>query len=376
MTESVVSPSIPPFSDPLAARRHLAKARRVIIKIGSRLLATRPNLITEMAAQISAPEHPQGRDFLLVSSGAIALGWARLGYPKRPTAMAQLQASAAVGQSELMLRYVTQFAAHGKTAAQVLLTHSDLSSRRRLLNAQQALDELFIAGAVPIVNENDTVSTDEIAFGDNDQLASMVCSMVSADALFLLTDVDGVLDPDGTRIPLMVNDSKIGDRPNSNNHGTGGIASKVGAARKATRSGASVVIASAAEPNVIVRLLQGEDVGTLFTPDAKALKARKHWIAYTLRPRGVILVNDGAATALRSGNGSLLPVGVVGVRGQFSTGEAVQLCTPDGTEIARGLTRLGVADIARVAGKGRDELTEKFAMPDAIVVHRDDLVVF
>jgi glutamate 5-kinase len=376
VTEPVVSPSIPPLLAPADARRHLTKARRVIIKIGSRLLATRPNLIPEMAAQIASPTHPKGRDFLLVSSGAIALGWPRLGYPKRPTAMAQLQASAAVGQSELMLRYVTQFATHGKTVAQVLLTHSDLASRRRLLNAQQALDELFAAGAVPIVNENDTVSTDEIAFGDNDQLASMVCSLVSADALFLLTDVDGVLDPNGERIPLMESESRIGDRPNSNSHGTGGIASKVAAARKAARAGASVVIASAAEPDIVVRLLQGEDLGTLFTPDVKALKARKHWIAYTLRPRGALLVNDGASTALRTGNGSLLPVGVVGVRGQFSTGEAVSICSLDGTEFGRGLTRLGVADIARIAGKTKEELTDKFAMPDAVVVHRDDLVIF
>lgn len=376
MTEPVVSPSIPPLLDPADARRHLSKARRVIIKIGSRLLATRPQLIAEMAAQIASPTHPKGRDFLLVSSGAIALGWPRLGYPKRPTVMAQLQASAAVGQSDLMLRYVTQFATHGKTVAQVLLTHSDLASRRRLLNAQQALDELFAAGAVPIVNENDTVSTDEIAFGDNDQLASMVCSLVSADALFLLTDVSGVLDPNGERIPLMESESRIGDRPNSNTHGTGGIASKVGAARKAARAGASVVIASAAEPDVVVRLLQGEDFGTLFTPDVKALRARKHWIAYTLRPRGAILVNDGASTALRTGNGSLLPVGVVGVRGQFSTGEAVSICSLDGTEFGRGLTRLGVADIARIAGKTKEELTDKFAMPDAVVVHRDDLVIF
>jgi glutamate 5-kinase len=375
VTESVVSPSIPPLSDPAAARRHLAKAKRVIIKIGSRLLATRPNLIEEIAAQITAPE-VAGRDFLIVSSGAIALGWARLGYPSRPTEMAKLQASAAVGQSELMLRYVTHFAARGKTAAQVLLTHSDLASRRRLINAQQALDALFDAGAVPVVNENDTVSTDEIAFGDNDQLASMVCSLVSADALFLLTDVHGVLDPNGNRIPLMVSDSQVGDRPNSNSFGTGGIASKIGAARKAAHSGASVVIASAAEPNGLVRLLQGEDLGTLFTPDPKSLKARKHWIAYTLRPRGVILVSQDAASALRGSNSGLLPSGIVGVRGQFSSNEAVQLCTPDGTEVARALTRLGVADVARVAGKSNEELAEKLGMPDPVVVHHDDLVVF
>jgi glutamate 5-kinase len=339
------------------------------------LLATRPNLIEEIAAQITAPE-VAGRDFLIVSSGAIALGWARLGYPSRPTEMAKLQASAAVGQSELMLRYVTHFAARGKTAAQVLLTHSDLASRRRLINAQQALDALFDAGAVPVVNENDTVSTDEIAFGDNDQLASMVCSLVSADALFLLTDVPGVLDPAGNRIPLMVSDSQVGDRPNSNSFGTGGIASKIGAARKAAHSGASVVIASAAEPNGLVRLLQGEDLGTLFTPDPKSLKARKHWIAYTLRPRGAILVSQEAVNALRSTNGNLLPSGIVGVRGQFSSNEAVQLCTPDGNEVARALTRFGVSDVARVAGKTNEELAEKLGMPDPVVVHRDDLVVF
>jgi glutamate 5-kinase len=188
--------------------------------------------------------------------------------------------------------------------------------------------------------------------------------------------VPGVLDPDGNRIPLMVSESQVGDRPNSNSFGTGGIASKIGAARKAAHSGASVVIASAAEPDGIVRLLQGEDLGTLFTPDPNSLKARKHWIAYTLRPRGTILINQGAADALRTGNGSLLPIGVIGVRGQFSSNEAVQLCTPDGKEVARALTRFGVADVARVAGKTKEELAEKLGIPDPLVVHRDDLVVF
>jgi glutamate 5-kinase len=376
VTESVAPTSLrATLSDPKAARTLLSNARRVIIKIGSRLLATRPTLIQELARQLSSPSHPTGRDFLIVSSGAIALGWAKLGYPKRPTNMDKLQASAAVGQSELMFRYVTEFAGHGKTAAQVLLTHSDLASRRRLLNAQQALNALFAAGAIPIVNENDTVSTDEIAFGDNDQLASMVCSLTSADALFLLTDVSGVLDPDGKRIPLMVTESVVGDRPSANSFGTGGIGSKVGAARKASRSGASVVIASAAEENVIVRLLQGEDLGTLFTPDPNALKARKHWIAYTLRPRGVIMINEGAASVLRLGNSSLLPVGILGVRGQFSANEAVQLCTPDGTEVARGLSRMGVSEVARVAGKTKEEVTERLGLGDAVVVHIDDLVV-
>lgn len=359
-----------------SARDALPAARRVIVKIGSRLLATNPAMIGDIVRQVASPESDQDREFLIVSSGAIALGWARLGYTKRPTQMAKLQAAAAAGQSELMFRYVTAFAQYGKTAAQVLLTHSDLASRRRLINAQQALDALFTAGAVPIVNENDTVSTDEIAFGDNDQLASMVCSLVSADALFLLTDVTGVLDPNGERIPLMRPESMVGSRPHANSHGSGGIASKIAAARKASHAGASVVIANAAEPDVIVRLLQGQDVGTLFAPTVNALRARKHWIAYTLKPRGVVLVNEGAAAALRKDNCSLLPVGVLGARGQFSPGEAVQLLTPSGEEIGRGLTRMGVVEVARVAGKSKEELTTRHGHFEAVVVHRDDLVIF
>ena len=362
---------------PLSApgRDALPTVRRVIIKVGSRLVATKPDLIRDIVRQVALQSNEQGREFLIVSSGAIALGWKRLGYPKRPNQMAKLQAAAAVGQSEVMFRYVTEFAPYGKTAAQVLLTHSDLASRRRLINAQQALDALLAAGAVPVVNENDTVSTDEIAFGDNDQLASMVCSLVSADALFLITDVTGVLDPNGNRIPIMHPNSMVGSRPNSNSHGSGGIASKIAAARKASHAGAAVVIAGAAERDVITRLLNGEDVGTLFAPTVNTLRSRKHWIAYTLKPRGAILVNEGAAAALRRDKRSLLPVGVIGARGQFSPGESVQLLTPSGEEIGRGLTRMSVLEVARVAGKSKEELTTRHGKLDAVVVHRDDLVV-
>jgi glutamate 5-kinase len=352
-------------------RQHLRAARRVVIKIGSRLLATRETLIAEVAAQISADSE---RQFLVVSSGAISLGCQKLGYLTRPKQMAKLQAAAAAGQSELMRRYSEALAPYGRNVAQVLLTHSDLASRRRVTNAQQALEELFEAHAVPIVNENDTVSTDEIAFGDNDQLASMVTPLVGADVLLLLTDVPGVLDTDGTRISMMARDAVFTQRASSNTHGTGGMASKVSAARKACHAGASVVIADAKEPSIINRVLQGEDLGTLFPPREQALRARQHWIAYTLRPRGAVLVNDGAVHALRTGGGNLLSVHIAGTRGQFTSGEAVQVLGLDGSEIARGLARLGVLDVARVAGRAPEDGASG-ADAETIVVHRDDMVL-
>jgi glutamate 5-kinase len=356
----------------LENRQALRAARRVVIKIGSRLLATRETLIAEVAAQVA---EESARQFLIVSSGAISLGCQKLGYAARPKQMSKLQAAAAAGQSELMRRYSEALAPYGLNVAQVLLTHSDLASRRRVTNAQQALDELFEARAVPIVNENDTVSTDEIAFGDNDQLASMVAPLVGADVLLLLTDVSGVLDAEGNRISMMGLDRTFTQRASTNTHGTGGMASKVSAARKACHSGASVVIADAKEPGIISRVLAGEDVGTLFPPREQALRARQHWIAYTLRPRGAILINDGAAQALRSAGGSLLPVGIVGTRGQFTSGEAVQLLALDGTEVARGLTRLGVLDVARVAGRSKEDVANDGGEAETVVVHRDDMVL-
>ena len=355
-------------------RAALRSARRVVVKLGSRLLATRSGLIASMAEQV-AEQSASGRQCLLVSSGAIALGCQQLGYTARPKDMPRLQAAAAVGQSELMRRYAQALASHGRVAAQVLLTHSDLASRRRLTNAQQALAALFEAGAIPIVNENDTVSTDEIAFGDNDQLASMVVPLVQADLLLLLTDVAGVLDDRGERIAVMATDRQIADLPNSNAQGSGGILSKLSAANAARHSGASVVIASADEPSVIGRVLAGEDLGTLFVPHDNKLRARQHWIAYTLKPRGSVMVNEGAAHAIREGTRSLLPVGVVGVSGQFSRGDAVRLIAPDGSELARGLARMGLPEIARNAGKTSAELKSHLGELDAVVVHKDDLVL-
>jgi glutamate 5-kinase len=277
------------------ARAALTKAQRIVVKVGSRAIAGDRDLVRELAAQLHELDDGK-RSFVVVSSGAIALGWPRLGYKKRPKEMPGLQASAAAGQSVLMQRYSEAFAATNRVAAQVLLTHSDLTDRERVNNARQALAALLEARAVPIINENDTVATEEIRFGDNDQLASMVTPLVGADLLLLLTDVEGVLDDAGVRIPLMQDDLKVGTVKTAG-HGTGGIGSKIDAARKASRAGASVVIGSALHERIIAEVILGKDVGTLFVPHPSTLRARRHWIMYTLRPRGDVLLDDGAARA-------------------------------------------------------------------------------
>ena len=363
------------------ARAALSKAQRIVVKVGSRALAGDRDLVRELARQIGELDDGK-RAFVVVTSGAIALGASRLGYKRRPKEMPELQAAAAAGQSVLMQRYSEAFGAQDRVAAQVLLTHADLADRERVNNARQALAALIEARAVPIINENDTVSTEEIRFGDNDQLAAMVTPLVGADLLFLLTDVDGVLDSSGNRIGVMHGGAKIGKiakigRVKSPGPGTGGMASKIDAARKASHAGASVVVGPALRANVIADVIAGKDVGTLFLPHAASLRAHPHWIMYTLRPRGDVLVDDGAARALRSGKSSLLPIGVLGVRGDFHVGDAVRLVTVDGAEIGRGLARASAADVARIAGKkgpGLDAVLGR-AGADAVVVHRDDLVV-
>jgi glutamate 5-kinase len=358
-------------------RARLTRARRVVIKIGSRGLASDIDLPRRLAIEIAA--HAGSRAFVIVSSGAIAIGCERLGYRARPKEMPRLQAAAAAGQSVLMRRYDEALAELGLTAAQVLLTHADLADRERLNNARQALAALLEAGAVPIVNENDTVATDEIRFGDNDQLAAMVAPLVGAELLALLTDVEGVLDAAGGRIPIMTAESVPGSiSPGAaDGLGKGGIESKLDAARKACRAGASVVIAPASRPNILAAILRGDDVGTLLPAGGDALRARKHWIAYTLRPRGTLLLDAGAVGAMRGGKSSLLPIGVVGLRGQFNPGDSVRLVSLDGDEVGRGLTRLGALDLARAAGKKGKELELLFGAgaSDLVVVHKDDLVL-
>ncbi len=359
-------------------RRTAPEARRVVIKVGSRSLVGdgRPRFDV-LAAQIRALR-AEGRSVVVVSSGAIALGRVALGFDKRPTEMAFLQACAAVGQSRLMRAWEDAFAGGAVPVAQLLLTHADLADRERYLNARAALDALWALGAVPIINENDTVAVDEIKFGDNDQLAAMVATLAGADLLVLLSDVEGLLDGAGVRVPWVrdVGEAMGLVRSSEGDLGTGGMGSKLEAARRASKRGVPVVIADARDPEVLLRLVAGDDVGTLFSPEGAPLTSRKHWIAYTLRTRGTLLLDTGAARAIRGEGSSLLPAGVLGVRGDFAAGDAVAIAGPDGVEFARGLSRYGTRDAARLAGVQTKDIESilGFHGGDALV-HRDDLVV-
>jgi glutamate 5-kinase len=362
--------------DEATVRARLGRSRRVVIKIGSKSLSG--DAWERLAAEVSAvrqgePGAPR-RSVVLVSSGAIALGVAKLGLKARPKDMAWLQAAAAAGQSVLMQRYEDAFGKLGIAVAQVLLTHADLADRARTNNARNALAALLEAGAVPIINENDAVAIEEIKFGDNDQLASMVTPLCEADLLLLLSDVEGLLDADKKRVTFIrsvAREARHLAGASTSGVGTGGMASKVEAARRATLAGADVVIAAARAPQVVTRVLAGEDVGTVFAAVPQRISARKHWIAYTLRPRGAVLVDRGAAEAICIKNRSVLAVGVLGVRGTFLPGDAVAIVDTEGNEIARGLARVSASDAARIARRKREDDEET----DDIVVHRDDLVV-
>ncbi len=351
--------------------------RRIVVKIGSKSLVSAADRFASLATQVAALRSEK-RSVVVVSSGAIALGRQRLGLAKRPTEMERLQACAAVGQSALMRAWEEAFAPHGTPVAQILLTHSDLAERERYLNARSAIDALLELGAVPIINENDTVSVDEIKFGDNDQLAAMVATLTGADLLVLLTDVEGLLDAQKNRVSLVEDAATAASfvRAGTSDVGTGGMGSKLEAARRATLRGIPSIIADARDPEILRRVAAGEDVGTLFLPHGTRLASRKHWIAYTLRPRGTLVIDRGAAKALASGGKSLLPAGLMGVRGDFSVGDAVTLVDPEGREVARGLTRYATRDAAKLAGAATKDIAELLGFHGGDeVVHRDDLVV-
>jgi glutamate 5-kinase len=370
---------MPDASDEAArAREAVGKARRVVIKVGSRALSTEREIYDRLAKGV-AEAHAARKSVAMVSSGAIALGIQKLGLAGRPKEMALLQAAAAAGQSVLMRHYEEAFARHGLAVAQVLLTHADLADRTRANNAREALAALLDAKVVPIINENDTVAVDEIRFGDNDMLASMVTPLVSADLLILLSDVAGLLDTKGERVKVVRNvmrDARPLVTSATSTSGTGGMGSKVEAARRAMLAGASVVVSDARAAEVIGDILSGKDVGTLFLPHPQRIQARKHWIAFTLRPRGAVLLDHGAVAAVVERGRSVLPVGVLGVRGDFGPGDAVTLVGPDGREIGRGLAKLGASEAAAIAGKkGEDLAALRGDEADIVVVHRDDLVL-
>jgi len=378
----------PEHADP---RRALADARRIVVKVGSRALvpetaAAAAPRFGDLAAGVAALTGPGrvDRGVVLVSSGAIVLGRRLLGWEDTGASpgMARLQAAAAVGQGELMAGYGRAFDAHGRRTAQLLLTHADLEDRERFRNARNAVDALLELGVVPVVNENDTVAVDEIRFGDNDQLAAMVANLVGADLLVLLTNVDGLRrgGPEGERIPLvdaddLAVDAHVDGRASAG--GTGGMGSKLAAARRAADRGIPVVIAPATPPDVLPRLVAGDDVGTLVLPRGLPLASRKHWIAHTLRPRGTLLVDAGAARALQTGR-SLLPAGLVGVSGSFDAGDAVAIrALPDHRELGRGLARYALADAARLAGARTEAIARRLGRAGTPeLVHADDLVLW
>jgi glutamate 5-kinase len=377
VADRVDSPSAPgrPISgrqdEVSEARVAVARARRIVVKIGSRALASQSEIYERIAIGVR-DAHAEKRSVVIVSSGAIALGMRKLGLTTRPKDMPLLQASAAAGQSVLMRLYEEAFGRHDLAVAQILLTHADLADRTRANNAREALAALLDAKVVPIINENDTVAVDEIKFGDNDMLASMVTPLVSADLLVLLSDVPGLLDGKGERVPLVRNVTReafpLATQPTSP-VGTGGMLSKLEAARRG-------MLADARDPRTLGAILSGEDTGTLFVPHPQRIQARKHWIAFTLRPRGALLLDSGAVTAVVEKGRSLLPVGVLGVRGDFGPGDAVTLLATDGREIGRGLARLGATETAAIAGKRTEELSTARGIDcDLVIVHRDDLVL-
>ena len=366
----------------MTGRAALAGAQRIVVKIGSRLLRDDLDGRVAMLADEAAALRARGKEVLVVTSGAIALGLRGLGLAARPTELAGLQAAAAVGQGRLMHVYQEAFAARGLTIGQVLLTHDDVRDRRRYLNARLALGELLRLGAVPIVNENDTVSVDEIKFGDNDGLAALVTSLVGADLLVLLTDVDGLYDGDpakGARLVPEVTDVEAVRGfagAATSGVGTGGMASKVEAAAIAGRFGVATAIACGREARPVSRLVDGEALGTVFWPRVERLAARKQWIAYALKARGKVRVDAGARAALVGGKKSLLPSGVRSVDGSFGAGDAVELCDEAGAPFARGLCALDADELRKVAGRRGSEVPGVLGYPAAeVVVHRDDLVV-
>jgi len=364
-------------------------ARRIVIKVGSSLVTAEGlgldhAALSRWAEQIAALT-AQGKEVVLVSSGAIAEGIARLGWKKRPKAVNELQAAAAVGQMGLVQAYESIFRAHGLHAAQVLLTHEDLADRTRYLNARTTLRTLLELRVVPIINENDTVATDEIRLGDNDTLGALVTNLIEADCLIILTDQPGLYTADPRKHPqaTLVMDAHAGDPElermaggAGSSVGTGGMLTKILAAKRAARSGAHTVICSGREENVLLRLASGEAIGTQLVARQAPLAARRQWLADHLQLRGGVVLDAGAVRALREDGKSLLPVGVKGITGEFERGEVVAVVDTDGCEIARGLINYSASEARRIAGKPSSAIeTELGYMDEPELIHRDNLVL-
>lgn len=367
----------------------IALAHTVVVKVGTNVITGEdgrldPDRVQALADQLQRIR-AAGRKVALVSSGAIGAGVGRLGLGKRPTDLRHLQGCAAIGQSFLMRAYQECFDRHGAHTAQILLTAGDFDSRSRYLNVRNTILTLFEWDVLPIINENDTVSVAEIRFGDNDHLAAMVTNLLRAPLLVLLTNVDGLFagDPRSDAAAAKLDtvptiDAQILSMAGSSKSalGTGGMPSKLRAARLATTAGESVIIANGATPGILDAIFAADPVGTLFLPHGTSLPAWKRWLGFTARPKGRLTLDAGATAAVRDKGRSLLPIGVVDVNGEFNKGDVVSLYDAAGVEVARGLTNYSSADARRVLGMRTEQIAELFGtLPYEEIVHRDNLVV-
>ena len=367
----------------------LRDARRIVVKVGSSLVTNEGRGLDEQAIgewcrQLSALVR-EGRELIMVSSGAIAEGMKRLGWQQRPKALNELQAAAAVGQMGLAQMYETQLRHNGLGSAQVLLTHADLADRERYLNARSTLLTLLSHGVLPVINENDTVVNDEIKFGDNDTLGALVANLVEADVLIILTDQKGLYSADPRVDPnaTLVHTARAGDAQleamaggAGSSIGKGGMITKILAAKRAAGSGASTVIAWGRDTDVLLRLAKGEAIGTLLVAPTQKQQARKQWMADQLQLRGSITVDKGAVDKVRKEGKSLLPIGMTAVEGEFSRGEVIAILDPQGVEIARGLANYASAEARLICRKPSGEIDASLGyIAEPEMVHRDNLVL-
>ena len=367
----------------------LRKAKRVVVKVGSSLVTNEGRGLDEAAigewCRQIAQLVRQDCEVIMVSSGAIAEGMKRLGWTQRPHAINELQAAAAVGQMGLAPMYETKLRENGLGSAQVLLTHADLADRERYLNARSTLLTLIGLGVVPVINENDTVVNDEIKFGDNDTLGALVANLVEADALIILTDQPGLFSADPRKDPAaqLVEQARAGDPAleamaggAGSSIGRGGMITKILAAKRAAGSGASTVIAWGREPDALIRLKNGESIGTLLVAPTQKTRARKQWIADHLQMRGAVWVDAGAAAKVREEGKSLLPIGVLDVLGGFERGAVVSCLDREGKEVARGLVNYDAAELRRIAGRPSGEIEAILGyVNEPELIHRDNLVI-
>lgn len=366
----------------------LAHVKRVVVKIGSGVISNSAGLEDAQVASISTDICrllDSGLEIIVVSSGAVAAGKGQLGIVGRPQTIPQKQAAAAIGQTRIIREYKETFQQLNHNVAQVLLTRDDLSNRRRYLNARNTVMTLLEYGVTPIVNENDTVVVDEIRFGDNDNLSALVTNLVEADMLIILSDVDGFYDQDPTENPqaelipiverVTAGIEALGGKSNGD-LGTGGMSTKLKAAKRAGLSGVGTLIVNGRSPNILSRIFAGEELGTYFLPAQSKLTAKKHWIAFSKKPKGKLIVDEGGQTAVIKRGKSLLPSGICGVDGGFERGDAVRLCDREGKEFARGVISYSIAEVLQIMGKQCAEIEKilGYKYRDEVVC-RDNLVL-